>query len=138
MMTVPASPRERHDPSRRTTDDVAVTVGAALERHAKAAATPRRPRSGTSTRAGPSDPDLSAGTLLQCALQWLGLGVMGVGIGIILGSLLTRWLARKIDELEPGEAGGLYYIPLRSWSLISGAIGVLIFVRSVIRAVTGL
>jgi predicted lysophospholipase L1 biosynthesis ABC-type transport system permease subunit len=55
-------------------------------------------------------------------LQWLGLGVMGVGIGIILGSLLTRWLARKIDELEPGEAGGLYYIPLRSWCLVSGAV----------------
>jgi hypothetical protein len=70
-------------------------------------------------------------------LQWLGLGVMGVGLGIILGSLLTRWLAGKIDELEPDAAGSLYGIPLRSWSWVSGAIGALILVRSAIHAVTG-
>ena len=35
-------------------------------------------------------------------LRDLGLGVMGVGVGIILGGLLTRWLAPKINKQEEG------------------------------------
>jgi ABC-type lipoprotein release transport system permease subunit len=79
----------------------------------------------------------SAGVGGYFLLQGLGLGVMGVGVGIILGSLLTRWLAAKINKQEEGAAGGVYSVPLKTWSVVTCIIGALILLRAVVHAVAG-
>lgn len=71
-------------------------------------------------------------------LRGFGLGAAGIGVGIILGSLLTWWLARKINEQEgEGAAGGLFYIPLEIWSVVSGLIGAFVLVRGVVFVLLG-
>ena len=67
-------------------------------------------------------------------LRGWGFGVMGVGFGIIVGSVLTQRLAHQINKQEEGAAGGLYGISLETWCWVPGIIGAVIVLRSILHA----